>query len=293
MTAKKYTHWLSKRKQQFSRLLNRRKGCPILDLPLDIKLCLLSSVPDSKTLFSLSRTCRSFYAAYTTHEASLLRSARLRELRTNPLFLASYAINCLWNGSTPRTKGGVIELCSYIRGTYFSTNEFGPSGESGSLRGLIEQLGDDKSRLRGLMRSHDPDIDVQIDETDTSARFHGEASQAIDALHELVDRFWIFWNRLPVEERDEFYDSYLVTRRIVLRSILGLWILRILQAENGPYPPLHFYQEDGIQKLSDAADDDSDVCMMGLLEDVTGEEWRGGHEPKVWFRLLVSFFNRG
>ncbi|KAK6498257.1 hypothetical protein TWF506_004496 [Arthrobotrys conoides] len=168
-------------------------------------------------------------------------------------------------------------------GTYFYTHEFGPSGERGSLAGLMEQLEDRCSRLRGLVRSHDPAIDVAIDGIGTSPQFFDEASQAVAVFHELVDRFWIYWNRLPVENREEYYDSYLVTRKIVLRSILGMWVLRLLQAEGGPYPSLHFYQENGIEKLSEVASDDSDTCMMGLFEEVTGGEWKGVHEPKVWF----------
>ncbi|KAK6495030.1 hypothetical protein TWF481_003058 [Arthrobotrys musiformis] len=232
-----YTTWFSTQKQRFSQLIRQRKGCPILALPLDIKLHLLASVPDSQTLFSLAKTCKPFYDAFTTHETSLLRSARLKELYANRLFLAGYAVNCLWKDSTWRTRSRIRGTCAYIRKTYFSTDEFGPSGEPGSLAGLVEQLEDNSSRLRTLMRSHDPAVDVSIDGMGTSPDFFSAASQAVDVLHELVDRFWIFWNRLPLEDRNEFYDSYLVTRRIVLRSILGMWILRILQAESGPYPP--------------------------------------------------------
>ena len=177
--------------------------------------------------------------------------------------------------------------------TYFSAHEIGPSGERGGLVGLIEQMKNRSSHLRELMRSHDPTIDVTIDGMGTSPQFYSEASQAVNALHELTDRFWIFWNRLPVGDRDEYCDSYLVTRKIVLRSILGLWILKLLQSENGPHPPLHFYQENVIEKLSEAASGDSDICMMGFFEDVTEREWKGGHGPKVWFQLLVLFFRGG
>ncbi|KAF3082266.1 hypothetical protein TWF102_001235 [Orbilia oligospora] len=109
----------------------------------------------------------------------------------------------------------------------------------------MEQLGDRCSHLRGLMRSHDPAIDVAINGIGTSPQFYDEASQAVDVLHELVDRFWIFWNRLPTEDRKECYDSYLVTRKIVMRSILGMWILRLLQAKNGPYPHYIFIKKTG------------------------------------------------
>ncbi|KAF3192354.1 hypothetical protein TWF225_000604 [Orbilia oligospora] len=265
-----------------------RAGYSILALPLDIKLYLLFSVPDSQTLFSLAKTCKTFYAAFVAHKASLLRFARLKELHVNRLFLSGYAINCLWRDST-QTKSGVLELCAYMRRTYFYTHEFGPSGERGSLVGLMEQLGDRCSPLRGLMRSHDPAIDVAINGIGTSPQFYDEASQAVDVLHELVDRFWIFWNRLPTEDREEYYDSYLVTRKIVMRSILGIWILRLLQAKNGPYPPLHFYQENGIEKLSKAATDDSDTCMMGFFEEVTGGEWKGGMNQKYGFSCWCCF----
>ncbi|KAK6334527.1 hypothetical protein TWF730_003741 [Orbilia blumenaviensis] len=292
MSAKKYVDWISKRKKAFSRLVHRRKGCPILDLPLDLKLYLLSNVPDSQTLFALAKTCKAFYTAFAAHQASLLRSARLKQLYQNRFFLASCAINCLWTDPA-LNKRGAVELCSYMRETYFSTHLYGPSGESGTPRGMMEQLEDKSSYLRGLMRSQDPDIDMRIDRIGTSPEFRHEASQAVDALHELVDRFWIFWNRIPIEERKEFYDSYLVTRRIVLHSILGMWMLRLLQAESGPHPPLHFYQDDGREKLSEAADDHSQICMQGLFEDVIGRRWPGGHEPKVWFRLIVLFFYSG
>ncbi|KAF3178690.1 hypothetical protein TWF788_007420 [Orbilia oligospora] len=242
-----------------------RAGYSIFAPPLDIKLYLLFSVPDSQALFSIAKTCKTFYAAFAAHKASLLRSARLKELHVNRLFLAGYAINCLWKDSTQRTKTGVLELCAYMHRTYFYTHEFGPSGECGNLVGLMEQLGERCSPLRRLMRSHDLAIDVAINGIGTSSHFYDEASQAVDVLHELVDRFWIFWNRLPIEDRDEYYDSYLVTRKIVMRSILGMWILRLLQAKNGPYPPLHFYQENGIEKLSKAASDNSDTCMMGIF----------------------------
>lgn len=94
----------------------------------------------------------------------------------NCLFLAEYAINRLWKDSTWRTRGQVVKLCVHMRGTYFSTNEFGPGGERGSLVGLKDQLKDGSSRLRGLMRSHDPTIDVKVGGMGTSPQFHEEAS---------------------------------------------------------------------------------------------------------------------
>ncbi|KAF3941929.1 hypothetical protein ABW19_dt0205299 [Dactylella cylindrospora] len=200
----------------------------------------------------------------------------------------AYQLNCIWR-HYDRSKVGVIDLTGNIRyhiyQNYFTLEELEDCWIY-SIAGLMKQLymPPRTAWVRLIIRSAGEDVHREIERIDKSVLFYREAEESVDRIYSLADAFFARWD-VSIE------------RRVVINSIILLWVVHILKAEDGPLRTALFGSHPSPVELREYLDPRWEENYRAMLLDWTDGAWGTGAFARPyameWFKMVLLALSEG